>query len=1071
MRILNVTFNTNNKFNGFQKRKISNGCFSNPIVCVGSQISLVPINSYVNKISFKGNQKANISKLQSFGYEVAKVDNGKLINKGKNIILRSRQDLIALSKTDTAWNKNFVLASNIDLKNEQFDGIGNLKKYFSGEFNGNGYIIKNLRIDKSNFNRVGFFRTCDNARIKNLIFENAFVSGKSEVGGLIGSSENDTVIENVKFYGNVVAKNVSGGLVGYSKNTILENIIFDGNITNVSQNNSIEENSIFTSSFSKDSVSDNMFFGGVVEIAESSGINAASVKAKISSTGVAGGLVGSANWVDVTNSVFKGDIKKSKQIGSLAAIAQNSVFSKSYSLNEIPLVGCNKSSDLKDCFSKIEFVNKDDYLNWDKSVWNIAPKKLPRLKSDVLNSSCEKIFLEDVNNDIILNNIKIGLNYVPPKSIKLKLSDMEPPKHYSENEGIIREIESCTDSKKLAKLFAYWTDGFRPGFNPEAKRHDEILLALVKNKHLDMNKKWNSNKALVYTLAMVGIMDEATMCTPLYVLSCLNKGYIFNEALKRDDVDPFFCSGSDNDLTAFDGLFRNPIVTNTFLLFNAKKPKIRVYVEAMKSKYLGFSSPDLLTNLLCKYPIEEFDYDESTNEISVPAYMLSELDDVIDIDIEGQKDFSTLMKVANSPDIPANYVDSLGNNILHIVADRKNFDFEEMVIYNLATKNGANVNLKNNQGKTPFKIALENKNDILGVLMLQNGVNERFETDAEGNNVLMVNVKYNNTPQALLILENIHKQGFSVNTRNKYAATSLIEAVKQQKLKQINYLLNNGAAVDLCDENGQTALHHAFINHDVNSIKMLMDNLCCLEVKDKMGCTPKDYWPECMEDENFKKLNFDAAVITQCCSGIENVESQAFNMTEINNNLKNYSDGMSFDVDKLKGRGAELEKSLIRLFSYLCCNTLDEEDADEILWQLVQTNNPYAKECLIKILKTQPVDVNKQNSNGETPLILALKSYQEARTNKEKLANMQIVKCLLDFGANVDIADNNQQTALHQAVFSNNIILLNEVLGKHPNINYTDINGYNPIQYLSDDNEDPMCKVYNIYAQKRALKK
>ena len=1071
MQILNITFNTNNKSIRFPKRKMSNGYFSNPIVPTNFQIPTAQINPYYNQISFKGVQKANVSKLQSLGYEVAKIEGGKIVNKGKNVILRNVQDLIALSKTDTAWDKNFVLASDIDLKNEQFDGIGNLKKYFSGEFNGNGHIIKNLHIDKSNLNKVGFFRTCDNARVKNLIFENAFVNGKNEVGGVVGTSENDTVIENVKYFGDVVGKNVAGGLVGYSKNTVFNNIIIDGNVTNVSKNQNEEEDSIFTSSFSKNSASDNMFFGGVVGIAESSGINAANVKAKISTTGIAGGVVGSADWVDVTNSVFNGDIKNAKQVGSLAAVAQNSVFSKSYSLNKTPLVGSNKYSDIKDCFSDIEFINKDIYLNWDKSIWNIAPKKLPRLKSELLNSSCENIFLEDVNNDIALNNIKIGLNYAAPKNIKLKLSDMEPPKHYPENEKIIKEIENCTSPRKLASMFAYWTDSFRYDFNPEDKKHDEILLALVKNKHFNMNKKWNSNTALVYAEAILWSIEAATMCTPLYVLSCLNKGYIFNEALKRDDVNPFVCSGMDDDLTVFDGLFRDPIATNTFLLFNSKNPNIKAYTEFIKSKYLGLKCKDRLTNLLCKYPFKEFGYDESTNEISIPAYMLEELNDVTDINIEGKKEYPALWDIANSPDIPANYVDSLGNNILHLVAGRKNFDFEELTMYNLAINNGANINLKNNQEKTPFKIALENKNDALGLLMLQQNVNDKFAADNDGNNILLVNVKYNNTSQAPLILDNIHKLGFSVNTRNKYDSTPLIEAVKQQKLKQINYLLTNGAAVDLCDENGQTALHHAFINHDVNSIKMLMDNLCCLEVKDKMGCTPKDYWPECNEDDNFKKLNFDAAVITHRFSGIDDVESQSLNMTEINNTVKEFFDTSSFDVNELKGRGAKLEKSLIRLFCYLSHNTPDFEETQDLLQQLVQTNNPYAKECLIKLFKTQSIDINKQNSNGETPLILALKSYQEARTNKEKLANMQIVKCLLDFGANVDIADNNQQTALHQAVFSNNIILLNEVLRKHPNINYTDINGYNPIQYLSDDNEDPMCKVYNIYAQKRALKK
>lgn len=124
---------------------------------------------------------------------------------------------------------------------------------------------------------------------------------------------------------------------------------------------------------------------------------------------------------------------------------------------------------------------------------------------------------------------------------------------------------------------------------------------------------------------------------------------------------------------------------------------------------------------------------------------------------------------------------------------------------------------------------------------------------------------------------------------------------------------------------------------------------------------------------------------------------------------------------------------------------------------------------MLKVLKNSPVDVNSKNKDGETPLLLALKSYQTARTSKEKLSCMQNIKCLLDYGADVDIDDMNGQTPLHHAVFTNNIILFNELLGKHPNVNHTDILGKNPLQYLSPDPEDPMRKVYYLYAQKRAL--
>ena len=1063
-----INFNTYYNNSNFSKNRMEKN--TTPVINLLKYPKINSLNYIAyNNISFKGQNHTNISKLIDLGYESAKIGaDGRLVNKGKNIILSNADELIALSKTEKAWSNNYILCNDIDLKNKNFAGIGSLKKYYSGSFDGNGYTIKNLLIDKDIFNSVGFFRTCNNASIKNLTIKNAVISGKSDVGCLVGACENNTLIENVKISGNIKAQNVAGGVVGYSKNSIINNSEFNGRISPLSENISQENNDSFF--YTRKVIEDNIskFFGGIAGVTEDTQIIGANVNADITNTTICGGITGQSDWSKIHDSVFNGNIDSRENYGYLVGSLRRSQINRAYSLTEKPLIGENRNSSLSQCFSCVDALNEDFYHNWNSEIWNIAPQKLPRLKLQLSEMDSTLVFLEDLNNDIKNNNIKINTAYVAPKSIKIKLDNMEYPKHYQENDSILNKIKNSTNSAELERIFVKLTDANSFSCDPENKKHDEVLLALVKNPYFNLNKKWNNNVAMANIRALTGSFEAATFCTPLYVLSALNKGYVFQEALKRDDINPFIKNGSSSFVGIFDALYYAPIATNMFLLFNSKNPKVQEYVKQMKSQLPLNESSDKLTNLLCHNSFAKFKYDEITNEVEIPISVLDEFNDISDVHFDSQTNYKSLWDVINSPDLPMSYQDSLGNNILHLLA-QKNMSPQEEVTYFEIVADEIDLNQKNKNGDTPYILALKNKKDLLCLKMLEKGVKDKYYTDAEGNNLLLINQKYNKTKQALLLTEKLHNMGFSLNTTDKMQSTPLIEAVKNNDMQKLNYLLLNGAAVDLCDENGQTAMHHAFINHNIQAIKWLMDNYACLSVKDKIGLTPKDYWPECDSIEEFAALNWDAAVITYNYAGIQAVDSQSLNVTNLNNLSKESIDLNYFNVEELKTKGKAQEKALVHLYLYLCSKNSDKQESQKFLSQLAITNNPYTKECLIKILNDKLVDINEKNEDGDTPLLSALKSYQMAETDKEKLSCMQNIKCLLDFGANVDIADDNGQTALHHAVFTNNIMIFNEILGKHPNINHTDILGKNPIQYIEQSQDNPMRKVYNIYAEKRSL--
>lgn len=111
-------------------------------------------------------------------------------------------------------NNEFMLVSDIDL--EEYDGwlpIGTSYNPFNATFNGNGFVISNLQIDRPDNNDVGLFGY-NSGNVIDLILEDIEITGNRYVGGVAG--RNDGTIQDVEIdngsiealYGDV------GGIVG-----------------------------------------------------------------------------------------------------------------------------------------------------------------------------------------------------------------------------------------------------------------------------------------------------------------------------------------------------------------------------------------------------------------------------------------------------------------------------------------------------------------------------------------------------------------------------------------------------------------------------------------------------------------------------------------------------------------------------------------------------------------------------------------------------------------------------------------------------------------------------------------
>jgi Secretion system C-terminal sorting domain/SprB repeat/Ig-like domain CHU_C associated len=146
-------------------------------------------------------------------------------------LIANKNDLKYLSDNSSQWGLNFRQTANIVFTTADFEvggqfyngglgfsPIGNVSTYFQGKYNGNGFTIENLKINRPNQNNVGLFGYTVASLIRKLGLKNVNITGESYVGGIAGIYLEGTLNECYAT-GSVSGVNYVGGIfggVGYS---------------------------------------------------------------------------------------------------------------------------------------------------------------------------------------------------------------------------------------------------------------------------------------------------------------------------------------------------------------------------------------------------------------------------------------------------------------------------------------------------------------------------------------------------------------------------------------------------------------------------------------------------------------------------------------------------------------------------------------------------------------------------------------------------------------------------------------------------------------------------------------
>lgn len=252
---------------------------------------------------------------------------------------------------------NYLQTADIDLDVAPFNEgagwtpIGNLFDAFRGNYDGDGHIISNLKINRPDENYIGLFGRTINVSLSSIHLESIEIYGYSRVGSLIGLASL-TDIYNCYSAGSINAlNNWAGGLVG------------------VIQNNSFVSASYSTS----DVFAQGYSVGGLSGTLESnSTINDSYATGNITASQWVGGLIGWGQDCSISNSYSVGQVVAEMGVNSgglLGGSGENVVVASSYWNIEMSGQSESHGGEGK---TTIEMISAETFSEWDfEEIWNI----------------------------------------------------------------------------------------------------------------------------------------------------------------------------------------------------------------------------------------------------------------------------------------------------------------------------------------------------------------------------------------------------------------------------------------------------------------------------------------------------------------------------------------------------------------------------------------------------------------------------------------------------------------------------------------------------------------------------
>lgn len=273
-------------------------------------------------------------------------------------LIANIENLYWISQKMDTWDKHFEQTADIDASATKrwvggtgWNPIGTGKYRaegyiedeavdvpFRGSYNGNGYVIDGLYIDRPLSNNIGLFGFVYGGNIDSLGVTNIDITGGDCcVGGLVGS-QIKSVVSNCYSTGTVSGNDGTGGLVGRAEGN-LKNCYSTANVSgrvNVGGLAGMTREASISNCYSTGNVTGDIAVGGLVGYNLSTIVNSHST-GNVTGETLIGGLIGSNYDEDaiINNSHSTGNVVGNAAVGGLVGYQSKAAINDSYSTGSV----------------------------------------------------------------------------------------------------------------------------------------------------------------------------------------------------------------------------------------------------------------------------------------------------------------------------------------------------------------------------------------------------------------------------------------------------------------------------------------------------------------------------------------------------------------------------------------------------------------------------------------------------------------------------------------------------------------------------------------------------------------
>ena len=449
---------------------------------------------------------------------------------------------------------------------------------FKATFDGNGYAISNLMINRTGTRYVGLFGyTGTAAKITNLGLLDVDISGRSFVGSLVGNN-NGTIISS-HATGTVSGRFDTGGLVGENQGGTITNSYAMGTVSGrldigglVGQN----DNGSITHSYAIAEVkgSSNRV-GGLAGRNPNGSIMSSYAAGKVDGEDDVGGLVGSnsgtimnsyatsdisglsnasnlvgSNTGSITNSYTIGDVTVAGRAQTLGLVAATSKdVNHSYWLsgsaalggiiNALGRIDAEKTAEELKSPTKLGTTATDVYYNWDATVWDFGTaEEYPALKyhdNSCGNSmpflDCGKLLLHQrvgLRDLKLEQNVGAGHLHLSP-DFDTAITTYTVSVHADASELKITPIAANPDASIVAdgKTLSADNTGYTIALNPSGPTSTVISVAA--------SNSIATEKPIVYKLTVNNRLPRISLSAPASIVE--GETHAFNADIEDPDGD------------------------------------------------------------------------------------------------------------------------------------------------------------------------------------------------------------------------------------------------------------------------------------------------------------------------------------------------------------------------------------------------------------------------------------------------------------------------------------------------------------------------------------------------------